>query len=283
MAHPMWAKFGQYISSIHDYASGSAKFLDIPNAQKVIDAGFTVVSQSCKLRGVSSNLATAATSYLSGGQDGTLRTCAEFMKKNSDNVFEVTVYHEPEDLTTLALQKALRDVTRYISDFLDRESVVNVVFMPVYMVPWTFRAGGHDPRVWHPDWNGVAWVSEAERVCPIFGGDVYNPLPPSAPKVDGPNREFGAMWATAQSRMLPLGMDISKMPKSNKEFGMGRVEAPGVPGGWLRWGKDCRKVLEAEDHKDVHYWDNSTDRGRYSLDDPKKMEAWLWICEGSSK
>lgn len=252
-------------SLIHDYASSTAKFLDRTSAQEVISNGFKVVSQSCKMLGISGTFATAANSVMSGAQDQVLKADADFMKANPNVAFWIAVYHEPEDLTG-ANQKLLRDVTRYIVTFMRGQDVANVVFQPVYQVPYTFT--NRDYRVWHPDWRSANdWYTGPDSVCGLFGGDTYNPLPGGKA-----NHAYSAMWASAQAKIKAAGQ--VDQPKTNMEFGMGRVVPPN---GWDGWASDVIEYSKANDIIAISEWDNSTDVGRYSYTDPDKLKAWNMI------
>jgi hypothetical protein len=269
---------------IHDYARSSAKFVDRVSAQLTIDKGFPGVSMSMKLGGISGTWTQKCQAILAGTHDAAIDADADWCqsKAAAGIFFWFCVYHEPENLTA-AEAKLLRDVTRYIVLRFRARGVTNVAWQPVYQVPWTFTGSGRDYRTWHPDWDGSKW--HADKVMDLFGMDVYNPLPPSAPAVTGGNRVFSEMVKTSTLDKAKTA-GLPDVPKTMPEFGMGRIkgtpdQAP--PNGWVGWMTEAIPAIRATDTVLASYWDNSDDIGRYRLTDPAKKAAWDLLCAGAVK
>lgn len=245
------------VSSIHNYSNNS-NGIATSMLDEAINAGY-IPSQSFKLQ----NYTTAQIN--SGAADAAIDTAAAACIARAPSPIWLCYYHEPEDnFTTTAAQIDFRAASRRIALRFTTAGVTNVMWMSIYMCPWTFdNASGRDWRNWHPDWNGTTWHDTITQH--VVGLDTYNPLPFSGSWLDGgrTNHTFADMLDMAFAKI-----ELGGYPQWDyviPEFGMSYGATNPSRPIWTDWATATIAYAKAHRVKSISYWDNSTDTGRYSF------------------
>lgn len=250
------------VSVIHDYLpSTSTQLISHSRMQGVIDEGDFIVSVSFKATNWSHS------QILAGNADTAIANTIAYIKSMAPWPFWLCFHHEPENDGWTSVQiTTFRAATRYIVQKFRDANVTNVVWMPIYMLPYTFRSGsGRDWRVYHPDYAGSgAWQSDI--MMDVFGGDTYLPVPGSSNSdtlVTMFEDAFTAYGSIPGVQESPTPAAIWNKGFIIPEFGMSNQMDPNP--NWVTIGTQSRDYAKAEGIKAFFYWDNSPDIGRWSF------------------
>lgn len=245
-----------------------------------------IASQSFKLRDWSLD------QIVAGAADAAIDNSADICKARAPWPIWLCFYHEPEENFPDATQAAaFRAASRRIVTRFRAKNVTNVSWMPIYMVPWTFRkssqgrpGGGsnRDWRMWHPDWNGgngaAGW--HTDRMMDLLGIDVYSPMPPPATSF----QDFSDMVDDTIARMTADGFGPIP-PMVIPEFGMSDIATP-LPD-WRVYATEARNYAKSHRIAAFVYWNNNNQVPRRydftAASDPtgRKLAGWRIIADAA--